>query len=58
MEKKSQLREAVGASKSVFVKLSKNENITLSMLLDICDYLKYDFGDIMENVTDSKEREN
>ena len=27
--KKSQLREAVGASKSTFAKLGKNENVTL-----------------------------
>ena len=33
--KKSQLREAVGASKSTFAKLGKNENVTLPVLLDI-----------------------
>lgn len=36
--KKSQLREAVGASKSTFAKLSKNQNVTLPVLLDICEY--------------------
>lgn len=46
--KKSQLREAVGASKSTFAKLGKNENVTLPVLLDICEYLQCDFGDIME----------
>lgn len=44
--KKSQLREAVGASKSTFAKLSKNQNVTLPVLLDICEYLQCDFGDI------------
>lgn len=38
--KKSQLRVAVGASKSTFAKLGKNENVTLPVLLDICEYLK------------------
>lgn len=53
--KKSRLREAVGASKSTFAKLGKNENVTLPVLLAICDYLHCDFGDIMEAVPDSKE---
>jgi len=55
--KKSQLREAIGASKSTFAKLSKNENVTLPILLSICDYLNCDFGDIMESIPNSKEHE-
>lgn len=31
--KKSQLREAVGASKSTFAKLSKNQNVTLTIIV-------------------------
>lgn len=54
--KKSQLREAVGASKSTFAKLSKNQNVTLTVLLDICEYLQCDFGDIMEAVPEHKEQ--
>ncbi|MBD5096018.1 MAG: helix-turn-helix transcriptional regulator [Lachnospiraceae bacterium] len=54
--KKSQLREAVGASKSTFAKLGKNENVTLPVLLNICEYLNCDFGDIMEAVPESKEQ--
>lgn len=45
--KKSQLREAVGAGKSTFAKLGKNENVTLPILISICNYLNCDFGDIM-----------
>lgn len=52
--KKSQLREAVGASKSTFVKLGKNENVTLPVLLNICEYLECDFGDIMEAVPENE----
>ena len=52
--KKSQLRNSVGASKSTFAKLSKNKNVSLQILLSICEYLQCDFGDIMEAVPDEK----
>ena len=52
--KKSQLREAVGASKSTFAKLGKNENVSLPVLLNICEYLECDFGDIMEAVPENE----
>lgn len=52
--KKSQLQEAVGASKSTFAKLGKNENVTLPVLLNICEYLECDFGDIMEAVPENE----
>ena len=52
--KKRQLREAVGASKSTFAKLGKNENVTLPVLLNICEYLECDFGDIMEAVPENE----
>ena len=52
--KVSQLREAVGASKSTFAKLGKNENVTLPVLLNICEYLECDFGDIMEAVPENE----
>ena len=48
--KKSQLREAVGASKSTFAKLGKNENVTTDVLVKICTALKCDISDIMEIV--------
>lgn len=54
--KKSSLRVAVGASKSTFAKLGKNENVTLPVLLDICEYLNCDFGDIMEAVSENKDQ--
>ena len=54
--KKSQLRVSVGASKSTFAKLGKNENVTLPVLLGICEYLNCDFGDIMEAVPEIKEQ--
>lgn len=52
--KKSQLRVAVGASKSTFAKLGKNENVTLPVLLDIA-FAKL-FGQRMKTTVDgSKE---
>ena len=52
--KKSQLREAIGASKGTFAKLGKNENVTLPVLLNKCEYLECDFGDIMEAVPEKE----
>lgn len=52
--KKNQLREAIGASKGTFAKLGKNENVTLPVLLNICEYLECDFGDIMEAVPEKE----
>lgn len=52
--KKSQLREAIGASKGTFAKFGKNENVTLLVLLNICEYLECDFGDIMEAVPEKE----
>lgn len=54
--KKSPLQEAVGASKSTFAKLIKNENVTLPVWLNICEYLSCDFGDIMEAVPEKKNK--
>lgn len=54
--KKGELRNAIGASKSTFAKLGKNENVTLPVLLAICEYLNCDFGDIMEALPDDTQR--
>lgn len=55
--KKGELRDAIGASKSTFAKLGKNENVTLSVLLAICEYLNCDFGDIMEALPNKVNKE-
>ena len=54
--KKSQLREAVGASKSTFAKLGKNENVTTEVLVKICPALKCDITDIMEIIEIEREK--
>ena len=48
--KKGRLRDAVGISKSTMAKLGRNENVALSVLLSICEYLHCDFGDIIDSV--------
>ena len=50
--KKGELRDAIGASKSTFAKLGKNENVTLPVLLSISECLNCDFGDIMAALPD------
>lgn len=49
------LRKALGISTSTMSKLNKGEEVALSVLLRICDYLDCDIGDICEAVRiDSK----
>lgn len=48
--KKGQLQAAIGVSKGTMAKMGKNENVSLSVLLSICEYLNCDFGDIIEAV--------
>ena len=43
---KSQLRTDIGLSAGTMSKLNKGEEVALSVLLRICDYLVCDIGDI------------
>ena len=47
---KVQLRADVGISAGTMSKLNKGEEVALSVLLRICDYLNCDIGDICEAV--------
>lgn len=51
---KGDSRVTIYPSKSTFAKLGKNENVTLPVLLNICEYLECDFGDIMEAVPENE----
>ena len=51
---KVQLRTDVGISAGTMSKLNKGEDVALSVLLRICDYLNCDIGDICESVRMSK----
>ncbi len=52
---KSALRLEIGLSPSTVSKLTKGEEVALSVLLRICDYLDCDIGDICEAVKDSRQ---
>lgn len=47
---KVMLRKELGMSTSTMSKLNKGEEVALSVLLRICDYLDCDIGDICEAV--------
>ena len=51
---KVQLRTRVGISAGTMSKLNKGEEVALSVLLRICDYLNCDIGDICEAVRTEK----
>ena len=52
---KVQLRADVGISAGTMSKLNKGEDVALSVLLRICDYLNCDIGDICEDVRTGKD---
>ena len=52
---KVQLRADVGISAGTMSKLKKGEDVALSVLLRICDYLNCDIGDICEAVRTGKD---
>lgn len=52
---KPTLRKDLGLSTGTMSKLNKGEDVALSVLLRICDYLNCDIGDICEAVRISKE---
>ena len=48
--KRVELSRAVGFSEATLSKLGKNEPVSLTVLIRICDYLGCDIGDIIELV--------
>ena len=51
---KATLRKELGISTSTMSKLNKGEEVALSVLLRICDYLNCDIGDICEAVREEE----
>ena len=49
---KAQLREMCGFSTAVATKLNKNEPVSLTILLTVCEKLDCDFNEIIETVTE------
>ena len=53
--KKKDLRELTKISSSTIAKMTKNEPVSIDVLIKICAVLNCDVGDIMEIVPDNKE---
>lgn len=45
---KVELRKALGIAPGTMTKLNQNEEVSMSILMRICEYLKCDIGDICE----------
>ena len=52
--KKSTFRQKLNLAPGTWTKLNKGEEVSLSILLRICDYLNCDIGDICEAVRTDK----
>ena len=53
--KKKDLINLTGMSSSSMAKLSKNEIVSLEVLIKICNVLRCNIGDIMDVINDVKE---
>ena len=53
--KKKDLQSVAGISWSSVTKLSKGENVSMDVLIQICTALNCDVGDVMELLPDEKE---
>lgn len=51
--KKKDLREAAGISPASVAKLSRNDKVSMEVLIKVCAALNVDIGDIMELVPDA-----
>lgn len=52
---KTEFAEGIGISSATMAKLSKNETVSLNVIIDICNYFHCQPGDIMENLDEVKE---
>ena len=53
--KKSTFRQELNLTSGTWTKLNKGEEVSLSILLRICDYLNCDIGNICEAVRTDKD---
>lgn len=53
--KRSSFRKELNLSSGTWTKLNKGEDVALSVLLRICDYLNCDIGDICEAARTGKD---
>lgn len=54
--KKKDLQAAAGISPSSIAKLSRNDNVSMDVLIKVCTALRVGFDDIMELVPDEESR--
>ena len=54
---KTTLQEKAGMSPNTMAKMSKDENVSMDVLLRICGVLQCDIGDIIEVMPDEGESE-
>jgi len=54
--KKKELQELAGISASLITKLGRDEPVTTTVLMKICNALNCDIGDIMEIVPDTHQQ--
>lgn len=54
--KKKDLKEMASIGNSTMAKLSNNENVTIEVLAKVCDALECTLDDIVEIITDKKEK--
>ena len=52
---KTDLRLAIGASSATIARLTRNESVSMDVLIRICDILKCNVGDIMDVVLEDHE---
>ena len=55
---KAELRKQAGLSSATFTRLRKNEEVTLSVILKIADFLDCNAGDMMDFVKDEPVSQN
>ena len=55
---KAELRKRAGISSATFTKLSKNQEVTLAVILKIADVLDCNAGDMMDFMRDNEGAEN
>lgn len=53
--KKKELSQAAGISNSLIAKLGKNENVTVDVLVRICNALECNIDDIVELIPEDKQ---
>lgn len=52
--KKKDLAEKAGISSTSIAKMGRNENITMDVIVKICEALQCDIGDIVELTSDNE----